>query len=109
MTESSTNKGTLGGDPLTSEVYRIYRQELAQHFERLTRIAEEGLLSSDCVLEIRTRFHTIKGGAGFFGFNELVEVAGQIENRAAKSQVTLNELEQALTSMSHIIDQLPSL
>lgn len=109
MVENPGNKGTLGGDPLSSDVYRIYRLELDQHLERLARIADGGALSSDCVLEVRTRFHTIKGGAGFFGFSQLVDVAGQMEKKAAQSQVSLDELKHALTRLTHIVAELPSL
>lgn len=109
MVENQGNKGTLGGDPLSSEVYRIYRLELEQHIERLQLMAKEDFLVPDCVLEARTRFHTIRGGAGFFGFSQLVEIAGQMEKKAAQNQLTLEDLKQALEQFKIIVKGLPSL
>lgn len=109
MVDNQENKGTLGGDPLSSEVYRIYRLELEQHLERLQRMAEEDALLSDGVLEVRTRFHTIKGGAGFFGFSQLVEIAGQMEKKAAQNQLALEDLKQGLEKLKIIVEGLPTL
>ena len=109
MVDNQGNKGTLGGDPLSSEVYRIYRLELEQHIERLQLMAKEDFLVPDYVLEARTRFHTIRGGAGFFGFSQLVEIAGQMEKKAAQNQLTLEDLKQALEQFKIIVKGLPSL
>jgi chemotaxis protein histidine kinase CheA len=61
--------------------------ELEQHLEELSTD------DVDYATELR-RFHTIKGGAGFFGFPELEELASQIvQSCEVHSEATIQLLK----------------
>jgi HPt (histidine-containing phosphotransfer) domain-containing protein len=64
---------------LAGSAYRIFFDELQKHITA-TRSSFEGEgWTEDSMQEAMGRFHTIKGGAGFFKLTKLAELAGLLE------------------------------
>lgn len=60
--------------------YRIFIQEMAEHLSGTEFVLNEKDLSQHPQLkDAKTRFHKIKGGAGFFGFTEIEKAASDLE------------------------------
>lgn len=94
MTGESVNKLLLGG------AYRIFFEEIAKHIEASREYlgSAKGITSEERASELGARFHTIKGGAGFFGLHDIASFAGQIEDLLLKRK---DEKLGARASQSH--------
>ena len=104
----TTSNGSLGGDPLYSEAYKIYRSELDTHMSRIAELLQRELVGSEEKKELKTRFHTIKGGAGFFGFDQIFSVAGILETMM--KDVSTDPIQTAqiqFQTLQQLIGQLP--
>ena len=92
-------------DPLASGAYALFVTELERQLVRVRALlAEETPQSGDPIRELGSIFHTIKGGAGFFGLGELMGVAARLEasflNGAAKRDGEVKELVERLAELS---------
>jgi chemotaxis protein histidine kinase CheA len=97
---------------IRGNAYRIFVVELEKHLT-----IARGILSSDTptpteFVQVGASFHTIRGGAGFFGLNALAEVAGSLENLliATKdsSQVDLAMARDLMKTVENLAKDLPS-
>lgn len=58
----------------------MYVAETAQHLKEARELfSDKRVLSEEELYKAMARFHTIKGGAGFFGFHDIAKVAGKLE------------------------------
>ena len=64
----------------TGQAYRIFLDEYDRHIaSAATELSDVKSLNSDLCKRLSARFHTIKGGAGFFGFKEVTTHAAFLE------------------------------
>lgn len=75
---------------LCSKAYVAFWQELIQFVPRAREVLTKSaaVLSADELRLLGVRFHAIKGGAGFLGFNEIAAVASQLEEFLIKADLT---------------------
>ena len=67
-------------NPLASRAYGVFLEELSRHLgEVRIRLGRGDPIGSTEARELGERFHTIKGGAGFFGLHEIEQVAAGLE------------------------------
>ena len=65
----------LGGN-----AYRLFVGELQRYLDfARPMFAESTLPSADAARLLAANFHTIKGSAGFFGFDDIFRSAGELE------------------------------
>jgi chemotaxis protein histidine kinase CheA len=64
---------------LTGAAYRIFMDELGKHLEATKALFASAEWSPEQLREASGRFHTIRGGAGFFRFTKLASLAGELE------------------------------
>jgi len=72
---------------LSLKVYELFKAELTRHLAEahFQLIETEGVPSSAAANELGRSFHTIKGGAGFLGFEDVAARAGQLDHLLRKS------------------------
>jgi chemotaxis protein histidine kinase CheA len=92
-------------DPLASGAYALFVTESARQIVRVRALlAEETPQSGDRSRELGATFHTLKGGAGFFGLVEFMEVAARLEaifsDGAAPRGGEITELVERLAQLS---------
>jgi chemotaxis protein histidine kinase CheA len=89
----------------SSKVYELFKVELARHLaEAHSQLLEKNQVpSSECVTQLGRSFHTIKGGAGFLGFEEVASRAGQLDQLLRKSGQSIEEnLEQVRSLLGEL-------
>jgi chemotaxis protein histidine kinase CheA len=66
---------------LKGKAYGIFVTELARHLSRAHEMFGPGAVapSRDEIAAAAVSFHTIRGGAGFFGLSEIASIAGNLE------------------------------
>jgi chemotaxis protein histidine kinase CheA len=74
---------------LAGAAYRIFHEELFKHLAA-TELFMQALgtgceQSSDQLREASGRYHTIRGGAGFFQFTRIAALAGELETKIGES------------------------
>lgn len=88
-------------DPLATRAYELFRTELVEQLRQVeVLIAREGALSPEEVITIGRTFHTIKGGAGFFGLGEISRAAARLE------EVFLSQAERDVAEVTDIFESL---
>ncbi len=82
---------------------QVFIAELGQTLERVSGLTPESNLPEATQSEIKEAFHKIKGAAGIFGFAEVGQIAGALEEKfkapvceIIEDQDELNRLLQAL-------------
>lgn len=66
--------------PLSSNAYRIFVAELPQQLKRAEEVLEANIgVNPQQAKSLAAAFHTIKGGAGFFGLEQVYRLAGDLE------------------------------
>lgn len=91
---------------LRGSAYRIFFEELHKHLDQTRHISEwSALPGSDTVYEACARFHTIKGGAGFFQLKDIALLAGRLEDLLHSPREVLNgELPTVRTLVGELCD-----
>ena len=96
---------------IDSKAYRLFRSECMQHVQEIERIleSETGLSKVQCDSG-RIRCHTMKGGAGFFGLEELAKCAAMLEKLfAGRLNIkTAKEARTGLEELMRLIAKLPA-
>ena len=70
---------------ISTQAYRIFLVELEQHVSRIETSLLTGVAPTQDALRLASAsFHTIKGGAGFFGYDKLAKLAGDLESGLLK-------------------------
>lgn len=99
--------------PVSEKVYNLFEDELKKSLEDAQRFfkapsSEQGR----GIKALGTKFHTIKGGAGFLGFSEVASIASQLESLLLKSSESLTaRLEKAelmIRELEQVVQSLPS-
>lgn len=76
----------------SSNAYSIFYTEIEKHLKRGQEIfLGQSVPSPEELREASTRFHTIKGGAGFFGLNAISTVSGELENILNREDLDLGQ------------------
>lgn len=66
---------------IKANAYRVFFAELEKHMLEICSTVAPGKTPDGSALRrVGTTFHTIRGGAGFFGLDELATAAGHLEN-----------------------------
>jgi len=81
----------------SSKAYQILVAELGQHLETVGRVLTgiDPWTEDDC-RRLSATFHTIKGGVGFFGLEELRQLAAKLEELFSAGSLSGAEVEEAL-------------
>ena len=103
---SEIEKKLLGGT-----AYRIFCDELEKHLEATSTLFITTEWSPEQLEEAAARYHTIRGGAGFFNLSQLATLAGQLEKRLQGEQTemliaeveNLRELDRQLREVASAI------
>ena len=67
-------------EPLATSAYRIFADELPKQMSRIEALVTLGAgLNRDQARALAAEFHTIKGGAGFFGLDQIYALASKLE------------------------------
>lgn len=92
---------------LNLKAYQIFVNEVEKHLESANRIFDgKTVPSPEMVYRAGASFHTIKGGAGFFGLNDIASTAAKLENLLHDASL---DLEKQLNTVKGLIDQLEDL
>ncbi len=94
----------------SSTAYKIFLEELIKHLANTKELlAHPEPLNSDQIRIVGSAFHTIKGGAGFFGLNEIADQAGVIESYFLKATSSFSESEakELVATFEVLAEQLP--
>ncbi len=82
-------------DLLKSRAYGIFVSEFGKHLSQVGEIFKpEYQPSEQEITKAMTSFHTIRGGAGFFGLSEIARLAGELEELLSSAHFEL-EMERA--------------
>jgi HPt (histidine-containing phosphotransfer) domain-containing protein len=99
-------------DPKNTKAYGIFVEQLLDVIESSKiRLKQNEDLSEDDYKQLKSDFHKIKGGAGFFNLDYIAEIAAQLEqyfstynseltNIIGEIQVKLRELETLALNLS---------
>jgi len=99
---------------LSPTAYRLFVEELAKHLADATStFARAQQATKDDLVRLGARFHTIKGGAGFFGFDRIAELAATLEERFnakdAATFITGDEARSLLHELESASREIPPL
>ena len=99
-------------DLLKGKAYGIFVAELAKHLARAHEVFDrEQSPTSEQVYLAMTSFHTIKGGAGFFGLSEIARVAGHLESLLQKDDLDLalelSGIRDSIASLEKLAKRMP--
>jgi HPt (histidine-containing phosphotransfer) domain-containing protein len=64
---------------LKGVAYRMFVEEMQKHLLAAEAFFESGQWTAETLKEMSGRFHTIRGGAGFFKLVEIASLAGELE------------------------------
>lgn len=93
----NTAKRNSATRTVAKKAYKVFVTELQQSIS-----AAKGKLtvvpSPETAKQLSIEFHKIKGGAGFFGLNDVAKTAGQLQTAFVEKHVgsALDQLEQAI-------------
>ena len=84
---------------LAGAAYRIFMDELTKHLDATAALFASTDWSPEQLQEASGRFHTIRGGAGFFRFTKLASLAGELETLLGGNapEALANDLELLLS------------
>ena len=69
---------------LNGKAYGLFFQEYRTRLDSLETAISAGISSADQA-DWKLKFHTLKGGAGFFGFERVYQIAATLESLCAQS------------------------
>jgi len=78
---------------ISGNAYKIFVCELFQHLNRAQKVFQgpDALPSVEDAKTVGRNFHTIRGGAGFFGLEEMTSAAREIETMLLKAEGSMTE------------------
>ena len=85
----------MDSSEISPKAYRIFYTELHKHiaeFEQMRGASEQ--MPIEMLRTAAMRFHTIKGGSGFFGLDQIAGVSSQLEKILKDREELLSESEQ---------------
>lgn len=98
--------------PILGSAYRVYLEETSKHLkEAALAFAREDALSPEDLYVLGARFHTIRGGAGFFGLSEIAAAARQLEELLGQPGLDLRAerptVDRLFEELSDLVSRLP--
>lgn len=97
---------------ISGNAYRLFVDELSRHVEnaRKTFFMDQPPAQDD-LIRARTDFHTIRGGAGFFGLDEIAKCAAEIE-KACKEPlgqlaVQIDAVRDMILEIERLVSEAP--
>jgi len=98
-------------DSILTRAYSVYLNESVQHLQEIQTLLSSQKPSKEELTRAAVRFHTIRGGAGFFGLTTILQLARALEELAKQkefeSSEDLNHLKRALAQLQSEIATLP--
>ena len=95
---------------LAGKAYRLFNQEVLRHLSEVQELHAESRDAS-VLNEIAERMHKVKGGAGFFGLNEMARIAGYLEHSLKDPNLSAEqkraELDAELSSLKIEAGKMP--
>ena len=70
--------------------------ELRAQMQEVHALVSSSVTESGDQHELREQFHRVKGSAGLFGYDEVGEIAGEIEQKLLAATCSLPELKAEL-------------
>ena len=97
---------------IKANAYRVFFAELEKYVADASGAVEPGKApGKEDLRRVGTAFHTIRGGAGFFGLDELADAAGSIEELllqdTKRACAELEKVRQLVSQFSSLIKDLP--
>jgi HPt (histidine-containing phosphotransfer) domain-containing protein len=98
---------------LAGVAYRMFCEELQRHLSASSTFFAQPEWTPEQLKEASGRFHTIRGGAGFFKLTELSALAGELEKgllngsaaEVASRRASLEELDRKLREVAQGMPQ----
>lgn len=89
-----------------TKAYKIFISELETHLTEASEILAEGeVLSEEQAESLQRRFHTVKGGAGFFGLTEIARVAGTLEDMLVDASASVITQLDTIKGLIHELEE----
>lgn len=93
--------------------YRIFVVELEKHLQLARGILAENYSPSPTeFIQVGASFHTIKGGAGFFGLSDIAKTAGSLEEMLLtskdKSKIDIVQVRGLFQQVEELAKGLPA-
>lgn len=93
-------------DLLSSQAYRLFLGELADHLAHAdVSCASNQALNQANLEDLSRRFHTIKGGAGFFGLKEIAAASAGLESLFKKPLTAVIDAQAQIHSQLELLQQ----
>ena len=96
---------------LAGAAYRIFFEETKKHLAGTALFFESNAWGAEQIQEAAGRFHTIRGGAGFFQLKSLASVAGELEvslQHSSPEQVVHN-IEKLKSLYQQLADEVAAI
>jgi len=98
---------TEGAFPTSGKAYEIFFAEFGRHLGAARTILKNPAnLSSDDRFRLSASFHTIKGGAGFFGLSDIARISSILEKLFKNPDL---KVETEIFEIEGLIDELDSM
>ena len=98
-------------DPFQTKAYPIFVSEVRKHLAKLSEVfASVEVPPEEVLKESRIAAHRIKGGAGFFGLEDLGKSAANLEQLLLVPKISrehLSLVKQQLGNLSALADKMP--
>lgn len=89
------------------KAYKLFQSELGKHLDSARSLVKGNRLPSiDECYQAGASFHTIRGGAGFFGLTELAQVAGNLESMLMSGN---KEMLDNFSEVRQLVDRIEAL
>lgn len=94
---------------LNMRAYHVFVEELSKHLKFIRENIIKEPLPDEASRILAARFHTIKGGAGFFGLNQLMQLASELETELLRINPNLSETTvEKISQFEQLASQVPA-
>ena len=96
----------------SGKAYQVFHKEYAERLDYTRELLAGEVDASQC-LELKSRFHMLKGGAGFFGFGEIVRIAKELETLLGATAINAlddegrRQLAESLQKLDECYREMP--
>lgn len=97
---------------ISGNAYKAFISEIAKHLEWVREnFFDDTFPDDETVYEASHRFHTIKGGAGFFNLTSIADTAAILETLLTNREINLYDefdyIKDLITELDHHAQGLP--
>lgn len=91
----------MSGNTVSPKIYQVFKEDLERRMQHASDwLATDANKSPhDRLKQIGAEFHTIRGGAGFLGFEDIAGTAAQIEQILLKTEQQVTQKVEAVKSL----------